>query len=76
VITRSAEGVFFRSEGHFIGDVVHVKEQISTADQRADHEFRMRPWTLTEVDERAEAAGFSRVERQMEGDRIVAACIR
>ena len=75
VVTRSAEGVYFRAEGHFIGDVVHVKETISSADQRADHEFRMRPWTLTEVDERAAAAGFTRVERQLEGDRIVAACV-
>jgi hypothetical protein len=36
----------------------------------------MRPWTLTEVDERAAAAGFTRIERRLEGDRIVAACIR
>ena len=75
VVTRSAEGVYFRAEAQFIGDVVHVKETISSADQRADHEFRMRPWSLTEVDERAAAAGFRRVERQMEGDRIVAACM-
>jgi SAM-dependent methyltransferase len=76
VITRSAEGVFFRAEGEFIGDVVRVRETISSADQRADHEFRMRPWTLTELDERAAAAGFTRVERRLEGDRIVAACMR
>jgi trans-aconitate methyltransferase len=76
VITRSAEGVFFRAEGEFIGDVVRVRETISSANQRADHEFRMRPWSLTEVDERAAAAGFTRVERRLEGDRIVAACIR
>jgi SAM-dependent methyltransferase len=76
VITRSAEGVFFRAEGEFIGDVVRVRETISSADQRADDEFRMRPWSLTELDERAAAAGFTRVERRLEGDRIVAACMR
>jgi SAM-dependent methyltransferase len=76
VVTRSAEGVFFRAEAEFIGDVVRVRETISSADQRADHEFRMRPWSLTELDERAAAAGFTRVERQLEGDRIVAACMR
>jgi ubiquinone/menaquinone biosynthesis C-methylase UbiE len=76
VVTRSAEGVFFRAEGEFIGDVVRVRESISSADQRADTEFRMRPWSLTELDERAAAAGFTRVERQLEGDRIVAACMR
>jgi hypothetical protein len=31
---------------------------------------------LTEVDERAAAAGFTRVERRIEGDRVVALCIR
>jgi SAM-dependent methyltransferase len=76
VITRSAEGVFFRAEGEFIGDIVRVRETISSADQRADDEFRMRPWSLTELDERAAAAGFTRVERRLEGDRIVAACMR
>jgi SAM-dependent methyltransferase len=76
VITRSAEGVFFRAEGEFVGDVVRVRETISSADRRADNEFRMRPWSLTELDERAAAAGFTRVERRLEGDRIVAACIR
>jgi ubiquinone/menaquinone biosynthesis C-methylase UbiE len=76
VITRSAEGVFFRSEAQFIGDVVRVQETISSADERADFEFRMRPWSLTEVDERAAAAGFTRVERRLEGDRIVALCTR
>jgi SAM-dependent methyltransferase len=76
VITRSAEGVFYRAEGEFIGDVVRLRETISSADQRADHEFRMRPWSLTELDERTAAAGFTRVERRLEGDRIVAACIR
>jgi 2-polyprenyl-3-methyl-5-hydroxy-6-metoxy-1,4-benzoquinol methylase len=76
VITRSAEGVFFRSEAQFVGDVVRVQETVSSADQRADHEFRMRPWSLTEVDERAAAAGFTRIERRLEGDRIVAACVR
>jgi SAM-dependent methyltransferase len=76
VITRSAEGVFFRSEGQFIGDVLRIQETISSADRRADHEFRMRPWSVTELDERAAAAGFTRVERRLEGDRIVAACMR
>jgi SAM-dependent methyltransferase len=76
VITRSAEGVFFRAEGEFVGDIVRVRETISSADQRADDEFRMRPWSLTELDERAAAAGFTRVERRLEGDRIVAACMR
>ena len=76
VTTRSQGGVFFRSEARFIGDVVLVDETISSADARADHRFEMRPWSLTEVDERCAAAGFSRVERRIEGDRIVAACVR
>jgi SAM-dependent methyltransferase len=76
VITRSSDGVFYRAEGEFVGDVVRVRETISSANQRADHEFRMRPWSLTELDERTAAAGFTRVERRVEGDRIVAACVR
>jgi SAM-dependent methyltransferase len=76
VVTRSAEGVFFRSEGRFLGDRLVIEETISSADSRADNELVMRPWTLTEVDERAAAAGFKRVERRIEGDRIVAACWR
>jgi hypothetical protein len=36
----------------------------------------MKPWSLSEVDERAAAAGFTRVERRIEGDRIVALCFR
>jgi SAM-dependent methyltransferase len=76
VLTRSAGGVFFRSEGRFVGDLVVVEETISSEDARADYRFEMRPWSLTEVDERAAAAGFTRVERRIEGDRIVAACVR
>jgi SAM-dependent methyltransferase len=76
VVTRSAEGVFFRAEARFVGDVVMIDETVSSAEARADHRFRMRPWSLTEVDERAAAAGFTRIERRIEGDRIVAACIR
>lgn len=76
VVTRSAEGVFFRSESRFVGDVVVVDETVSSEDARSEHRFEMRPWTLTEVDERTAAAGFSRVERRIEGDRIVAACVR
>jgi len=75
-ITRSEQGVFFRSEGRFLGDRLMVQETISSADARADHSFEMRPWSLTEVDERTSAAGFTRVERRIEGDRIVAACWR
>lgn len=74
VRTGSPEGVHWRIEGRFLGDVLIVEEHVSSADDRADYEFRMRPWTLTEVDERAAAAGFTRVERRLEGDRIVAAC--
>lgn len=76
VVTRSAEGVFFRAEGRFVGDLLIVDETISSADARADFQFRMRPWTLSELDERTAAAGFARVERRIEGDRIVAACVR
>jgi glycine/sarcosine N-methyltransferase len=76
VTTRSAEGVFFRSETRFVGDVMVVDEAISSADEHADHEFRMRPWTAAELDERTAAAGFTRVERRLDGDRIVAACLR
>src|SRR5436190_14710807 len=73
VITRSGGGAFFRSEARFIGDVVVVDERISSEDSRADYRYEMRPWSLTEIDERAAAAGFTRVERRIEGDRIVAA---
>jgi trans-aconitate methyltransferase len=75
VRTRSEGGVFFRSEARFVGDVVVVDETLSSADARADHRFEMKPWTLSEVDARAAAAGFRRVERRIEGDRIVAACV-
>ena len=75
VVTRSADGVFFRSEGRIRGDVVIVDETISSPDARADHRFEMRPWSLAEVDERAAAAGFTRVERRIAGDRILAACM-
>jgi SAM-dependent methyltransferase len=76
VITRSAGGAFFRSEGRFLGDVLVIDETISSEDARADYRFEMKPWSLTEVDERAAAAGFTRVERRIEGDRIVALCVR
>jgi SAM-dependent methyltransferase len=76
VTTRSADGVFFRSEARFVGDLVVVDETISSADARADVRFEMRPWSLTELDDHCAAAGFSRVERRIEGDRIVAACVR
>jgi glycine/sarcosine N-methyltransferase len=76
VLTRSEGGVFFRSEARFVGDLVVVDETISSEDARADYRFEMKPWSLTEVDERAAAAGFTRVERRIEGDRIVALCLR
>lgn len=76
VITRSAGGAFFRAEARFAGDIAVVDETVSSADSRADYRFEMKPWSLTEVDERAAAAGFTRVERRIEGDRIVAACVR
>ena len=76
VITRSNGGAFFRSEARFLGDVVVVDEHISSEDARADYRFEMKPWPLSEVDERAAAAGFTRVERRIEGDRIVALCLR
>ena len=76
VLTRSEGGVFFRSEAQFVGDIVVVKETLSSEDARADHRFEMKPWSLTEVAERAAAAGFTRIERRIEGDRIVAACVR
>ena len=76
VITRSAEGVFFRSEARFVGDVVVVEETLSSEDARADYRFEMKPWSLSEVDERVAAAGFTRIERRIEGDRIVALCFR
>jgi trans-aconitate methyltransferase len=76
IVTRSAEGVFFRSETRLEGDVMLVDETISSADAHAGDLFRMRPWTVEELDARAAAAGFSRVERRIEGDRIVALCLR
>ena len=76
VVTRAESGVFFRSEARFVGDIVVVEETLSSEDARADHRFEMRPWSLTEVDERAAASGFTRVERRIEGDRIVALCLR
>jgi trans-aconitate methyltransferase len=76
VRTRSEGGAFFRSKARFVGDVVVVDETLSSADARADYRFEMKPWSLTEVDERAAAAGFTRIERRIEGDRIVAACVR
>jgi trans-aconitate methyltransferase len=76
VVTRSEGGVFFRSEARFIGDVVVIDETLSSEDARADYRFEMKPWSLSEVDERAASAGFTRVERRIEGDRIVAACVR
>ncbi|MEA2495193.1 MAG: hypothetical protein QOJ29_3104 [Thermoleophilaceae bacterium] len=71
-VTRSEGGAFFRSEGRFVGDVLVIEETISSEDARADHRFEMKPWSLTEVDERLAAAGFTRIERRIEGDRIVA----
>jgi SAM-dependent methyltransferase len=76
VVTRSGGGAYFRSEARFLGDIVVVDETISSADARADYRFEMKPWSLSEVDERAAAAGFTRVERRIEGDRIVALCVR
>jgi glycine/sarcosine N-methyltransferase len=76
VLTRSDGGVFFRSEAQFVGGIVVVEETLSSEDARADHRFEMKPWSLTEVDDRAAAAGFTRIERRIEGDRIVAACVR
>jgi hypothetical protein len=76
VITRSSGGAFFRSEARFVGDLVVVDEHISSEDARADYRFEMKPWSLSELDERAAAAGFTRVERRIEGDRIVALCVR
>ena len=76
VTSRSDGGVFFRAEHRFIGDVVHVDEALSSEDAHADYSFTMRPWSLSEVDARLAAAGFSRIERRLEGDRIVAVCFR
>jgi SAM-dependent methyltransferase len=76
VITRSNGGAFFRSEARFVGHILVVDEHISSEDARADYRFEMKPWSLSEVDERAAAAGFTRVERRIEGDRIVALCLR
>jgi trans-aconitate methyltransferase len=72
VVTRKAEGVYFRSETHFDGDLMRIHETISSADDHAVYDFTMRPWTRTEVEERARAAGFARIEQRLEGDRIVA----
>jgi glycine/sarcosine N-methyltransferase len=76
VVTRSEGGVFFRAEARFVGDVVVVEETLSSEDAHADHRFEMKPWSLSEIDARASAAGFTRIERRIEGDRIVAACVR
>jgi SAM-dependent methyltransferase len=76
VVTRSDAGVFFRSEARVVGDSIVLEETISSEDARADFRFEMKPWSLTEVDERAAAAGFARIERRIEGDRVVAACVR
>ena len=73
VVVRTGEGVHFRSETHFDGDVMVVHEAISSADDRAESEFRMKPWTREEVERRLADAGFGRVELQTEGDRIVVA---
>ena len=59
-----------------VADLMVISETISSQDAHADYEFRMRPWTAAELDERAAAAGFEHVERRLEGDRIVAACFR
>lgn len=75
VVTRSAEGVYFRNETHFDGDLMRIHETISSADDHAVYEFTMRPWTRAEVEERARAAGFARIEQRLEGDRIVALLI-
>jgi SAM-dependent methyltransferase len=76
IVTRSAEGVFFRAEGRFVGDTLVLEETISSEDLHEDFRFEMRPWSLRELDERLAAAGFARIERKREGDRIVAACVR
>jgi glycine/sarcosine N-methyltransferase len=76
VVTRSEEGVFFRAEARFVGDLVVVEETLSSEDARADHRFEMKPWSLSELDERVAAAGFTRTERRIEGDRILAVCYR
>jgi SAM-dependent methyltransferase len=73
IVTRSGEGVHFRSETRFDGDVMVVHEAISSADARADSEFRMRPWTRDELELRLGAAGFGRVELRAAGDRLIAA---
>jgi SAM-dependent methyltransferase len=76
VVTRSAAGVFFRTEASCVGDLVVIDEMLSSEDARAEYRFQMRPWSLTELDERTAEAGFTRVERRIEGDRILAACVR
>jgi SAM-dependent methyltransferase len=73
IAVRSGEGVHFRSETRFDGDVMVVHEVISSADARAESEFRMRPWTREELERRLAGAGFERVELRTAGDRIVAA---
>jgi SAM-dependent methyltransferase len=76
VTMRSEGGVFYRSEARFVGNLVAVDETISSERARAHHRLEMRPWSLSELDERCAGAGFSRVERRIEGDWIVAACTR
>ena len=75
IVTRSAEGVFFRADARFVGDTLVVDETLSSEDSHADYRFEMRPWTLSELDEQLADAGFTRIERKLEGDRIVAACV-
>ena len=75
IVTRSAEGVFFRADARFVGDTLVIDETLSSEDRHADHRFEMRPWTLSELDEALAEAGFTRIERKLEGDRIVAACV-
>lgn len=76
VIVRTGEGVHFRSETHLDGDTMVVHEAISSADDRAESEFLMRPWTREELERRLADAGFGRVELQVDGDRIVVAATR
>jgi SAM-dependent methyltransferase len=73
IVRRSGEGVHFRSETRFEGDVMLIREAISSADARAESEFRMRPWTKAELEQRLAAAGFGRVELRTAGDRMVVA---
>lgn len=76
VVVRTGDGVHFRGETHFDGDVMVVHEAISSADDRAESEFHMKPWTREELERRLADAGFGRVELQVEGDRIVVAATR